>query len=73
MKTIQQQETEAILSMVELIKTLEQQLSIAKARIKELEDNQKQSNFAELKSHITDDNNMSSMGIISVGNRLSSV
>ena len=51
MKTIQQQETEAILSMVELIKTLEQQLSIAKTRIKELEDNHKQSNFAELKSH----------------------
>ena len=51
MKTMQQQETEAILSMVELIKTLEQQLSIAKARIEELEDNQKQSNFAELKSH----------------------
>ena len=51
MKTIQQQETEAILSMVELIKTLEQQLSIAKARIKELENNQKQSEFAQLKSH----------------------
>ena len=51
MKTIQQQETEAILSMVELIKTLEQQLSIAKARIKELENNQKQSEFAEWKSH----------------------
>jgi hypothetical protein len=51
MKTIQQQETEAILSMVELIKTLEQQLSIAKARIKELEDNQNQSDFANLKSH----------------------
>ena len=51
MKTMQQQETEAILSMVELIKTLEQQLSIAKARIKELENNQKQSEFAELKSH----------------------
>ena len=51
MNTIQQQETEAILSMVELIKTLEQQLSIAKARIKELENNQKQSGFAELKSH----------------------
>ena len=51
MKTIQQQETEAILSMVELIKTLEQQLSNAKDRIKELEDKQKQSDFAELKSH----------------------
>ena len=51
MKTIQQQETEAILSMVELIKTLEQQLSIAKARIKELEDNQKESDYTKLKSH----------------------
>ena len=51
MKTMQQQETEAILSMVELIKTLEQQLSNAKDRIKELEDKQKQSDFAELKSH----------------------
>jgi hypothetical protein len=48
---MQQQETEAILSMVELIKTLEQQLSNAKDRIKELEDKQKQSDFAELKSH----------------------
>ncbi len=37
MKTLQQQETEAILSMVELIKTLEQQLANAKARIQELE------------------------------------
>lgn len=37
MKTLQQQETEAILSMVELIKTLEQQLANARARIEELE------------------------------------
>ena len=37
MKTMQQQETEAILSMVELIKTLEQQLANARARIEELE------------------------------------
>lgn len=37
MKTLQQQETEAILSMIELIKTLEQQLANAKARIQELE------------------------------------
>jgi len=51
MKTIQQQETETILSMVELIKTLEQQLSNAKARIKELEDNQKESEYVQLKSH----------------------
>jgi len=50
MKTMQQQETEAILSMVELIKTLEQQLADAKARIEELENNQP-SNFANLKSH----------------------
>jgi hypothetical protein len=51
MKTIQQQETEAILSMVELIKTLEQQLSNAKDRIKELENNQNQSEYVQLKSH----------------------
>lgn len=50
MKTMQQQETEAILSMVELIKALEQQLAHAKARIEELESNQP-SNFATLKSH----------------------
>ena len=50
MKTMQQQETEAILSMVELIKTLEQQLAHAKDRIKELENNQP-SSFATLKSH----------------------
>ena len=50
MKTMQQQETEAILSMVELIKTLEQQLANAKARIKELENNQS-SDFVNLKSH----------------------
>jgi len=37
MKTLQQQETEAILSMIELIKTLEQQLANARARIQELE------------------------------------
>lgn len=37
MKTLQQQETEAILSMVELIKTLEQQLANARAKIEELE------------------------------------
>ena len=37
MKTLQQQETEAILSMIELIKTLEQQLANARARIEELE------------------------------------
>ena len=50
MKNMQQQETEAILSMVELIKTLEQQLAHAKARIEELENNQP-SDFANLKSH----------------------
>ena len=50
MKTMQQQETEAILSMVELIKTLEQQLADAKARIEELE-NKEPSDFANLKSH----------------------
>jgi glycerate kinase len=37
MKTVQQQETEAILSMVESMKTLEQQLANAKARIDDLE------------------------------------
>lgn len=37
MKTLQQQETEAILSMIELIKALEQQLANARARIEELE------------------------------------
>ena len=37
MKTLQQQETEAILSMIELIKTLEQQLANARAKIEELE------------------------------------
>ena len=50
MKTMQQQETEVFLSMVELIKTLEQQLANAKARIEELENNQP-SDFANLKSH----------------------
>jgi len=50
MKTMQQQETEVFLSMVELIKTLEQQLANAKARIEELE-NKEPSNFANLKSH----------------------
>lgn len=37
MKTLQQQETEAILSMIELIKTLEQQLANARTKIEELE------------------------------------
>jgi nicotinic acid mononucleotide adenylyltransferase len=37
MKTIQQQETEAILSMVENMKALEQQLADAKNRIESLE------------------------------------
>ena len=37
MKTIQQQETEAILSMVENMKMLEQQLADAKKRIETLE------------------------------------
>ena len=37
MKTIQQQETEAILSMVENMKMLEQQLADAKNRIEALE------------------------------------
>ena len=37
MKTVQQMETEAILSMVESMKTLEQQLADAKARIDDLE------------------------------------
>jgi uncharacterized coiled-coil protein SlyX len=37
MKTIQQQETEAILSMVENMKMLEQQLADAKNRIESLE------------------------------------
>jgi len=37
MKTIQQQETEAILSMVENMKALEQQLADAKNRIDSLE------------------------------------
>ncbi len=50
MKTMQQQETEVFLSMVELIKTLEQQLANAKARIEELENNQS-SDFVNLKSH----------------------
>ena len=50
MKTMQQQETEVFLSMVELIKTLEQQLADAKARIEELE-NKQPSNFVNLKNH----------------------
>jgi len=37
MKTVQQMETEAILSMVENMKMLEQQLADAKARIDSLE------------------------------------
>ena len=37
MKTVQEMETEAILSMVESMKTLEQQLANAKARIDDLE------------------------------------
>ena len=37
MKTVSQQETEAILSMFESIKALEQQLADAKARIAQLE------------------------------------
>ena len=37
MKTIQQQETEAILSMAEAMKALEQQLADAKKRIDDLE------------------------------------
>lgn len=37
MKTVQEQETEAILSMVEGMKALEQQLADAKNRISELE------------------------------------
>jgi hypothetical protein len=37
MKTVQQQETEAILSMGEAMKALEQQLSDAKKRIETLE------------------------------------
>ncbi len=37
MKTVQQMETEAILSMAEAMKALEQQLADAKARIDELE------------------------------------
>jgi SMC interacting uncharacterized protein involved in chromosome segregation len=37
MKTVQQMETEAILSMVENMKALEQQLADAKARIDSLE------------------------------------
>ena len=37
MKTVQQMETEAILSMMESMKALEQQLADAKARIDELE------------------------------------
>lgn len=37
MKTAQQMETEAILSMVENMKVLEQQLAVAKNRIDDLE------------------------------------
>ena len=37
MKTAQQMETEAILSMVENMKALEQQLAVAKNRIDDLE------------------------------------
>jgi uncharacterized coiled-coil protein SlyX len=37
MKTVQQMETEAILSLVENMKALEQQLADAKARIESLE------------------------------------
>ena len=37
MKTVQQMETEAILSMMESMKALEQQLADAKARIETLE------------------------------------
>jgi uncharacterized coiled-coil protein SlyX len=37
MKTLQEQETEVILSMVETLKALEQQLADAKARIESLE------------------------------------
>ena len=37
MKTVQQMETEAILSMMESMKVLEQQLADAKARIETLE------------------------------------
>jgi len=37
MKTVQQMETEAILSLGEAMKALEQQLADAKARIDELE------------------------------------
>jgi len=37
MKTLNQQETEAILSMFESMKTLEQQLADAKKRIEQLE------------------------------------
>jgi len=37
MKTVQQMETEAILSMMESMKTLEQQLADAKKRIDDLE------------------------------------
>jgi hypothetical protein len=37
MKTLQEQQTEAILSMVETMKTLEQQLADAKKRVTELE------------------------------------
>jgi hypothetical protein len=37
MKTIQQQQTEAILAMVESMKTLEQQLADATKRVEELE------------------------------------
>ena len=37
MKTVQQMETEAILSLMESMKTLEQQLADAKARIDDLE------------------------------------
>jgi uncharacterized coiled-coil protein SlyX len=37
MKTLQEQQTESILSMIEAIKTLEQQLADAKKRVAELE------------------------------------
>jgi len=37
MKTLQEQQTESILSMIESMKTLEQQLAHAKKRVEELE------------------------------------